>query len=258
MQLTVRLGLISEQLHLSSAPVPEVRNLPLLNERQTVKVPRQKRRSQSILIPQPINMLLLLLLAVGAVLCTPVPPQKMRVLYDQRQEGEWNVNADFKNIVVMVIPTQTSSGSNAASTLLDFLLRTVPKRSQLRKLQKKKAPAEETMHFIESKTAPYHVDISRSKSHLAKLHPEVPPVVRAEEIVIAKSPAVELVKDGDSHHRAARAFVVTVPEEELKKKEVKKNINFGKSMLKLLGAENEQCGPGLARDEEGVCRTLKN
>lgn len=160
----------------------------------------------------------------------------------------------------MVIPTQTSSTPSTGG-LLDFFVKTLPKRSHLKNLEKKAgaSPGEETLHFIESKTAPYHVDISRSKSQLARLHPDVPAVVNAEEIVIAKSPTIELVKDENPHPRIARAFLLTVPQDEEfdKKKDGKKKKEISKSVLKLLGAENEQCGPGLARDSEGVCRTVK-
>jgi hypothetical protein len=202
----------------------------------------------------------LLVGVVSATLASPLPTESpQRVLYNQRQDGDLNVHAELKNIVVMVIPSQTSSPS--PSHWLDFLLKSLPERSHSKRQQAKKAvPGAETMHFIESKTAPYHVDISRSKSHLAKLHPELPEVIETEEIVIAKSPTVELVKDENPHARIARAFVLTVPQEEgfgKKKDGKKKSKETVKSVLKLLGAENEQCGPGLARDSEGVCRTIK-
>ncbi|EFA09749.1 uncharacterized protein LOC103314279 [Tribolium castaneum] len=220
---------------------------------------RQKRRPQSILATAPVHTMLtptLLLVAAAAALSSPVP----KVLYDQRQEGEWNVHADLRNFVIMVIPAQASSSTPATGGLLDFFVKSLPKRSQLKNLEKKAVPGEETLHFIESKTAPYHVDISRSKSQLARLHPDVPAVVNAEEIVIAKSPTIELVKDENPHPRIARAFLLTVPQDEDfdRKKDGKKKKEISKSVLKLLGAENdEECGPGLARDSEGVCRTIK-
>ncbi|XP_044271113.1 uncharacterized protein LOC123015448 [Tribolium madens] len=221
---------------------------------------RQKLHPQSILATASVHIMLtqtLLFVVVTTALASPVPS---KVLYDQRQEGEWNVHADLRNFVIMVIPTQTSSSTPSTGGLLDFFVKSLPKRSQLKNLEKKGVPGEETLHFIESKTAPYHVDISRSKSQLARLHPDVPAVVNAEEIVIAKSPTIELVKDENPHPRVARAFLLTVPQDEEfeKKKDGKKKKEISKSVLKLLGAENdEECGPGLARDLEGVCRTIK-
>ncbi|RZC42849.1 hypothetical protein BDFB_008410 [Asbolus verrucosus] len=213
-----------------------------------------------------------LIAAISAVLTSPLPSKNgdTRVLYDQRQEGELNILADLRNFVILVIPTTTSTSPTSGS-LLDFLYKAVPKRAHLKRFHQhlkrgQSVPGEETMNFIESKTAPYHVDISRSRNHLTKLHPEPVPVVNAEEIVIAQSPTIALVKD-ENHSRTARAFVLTVPPEEgnssktedkKKKDGKKKNKEAPKSMLKLLGAENEQCGPGLARDSEGVCRTVKN
>ncbi|KAJ8911680.1 hypothetical protein NQ315_005759 [Exocentrus adspersus] len=57
-------------------------------------------------------------------------------------------------------------------------------------------------------------------------------------------------------------FTMTKTEDNKKvvKKDGKKIIKQAptKFTLELLGAENEQCGPGMERDSKGVCRTNKN
>lgn len=127
--------------------------------------------------------------------------------------------------------------------------------------------AEETQHFIEAKTAPYHVDLTKTKE---QLHPG------NEEVLLATSPSVALVKtetDPPSVRsaRSSKAYVFTAPTEEeftvtktedvkkVVKKDGKKHIKEtpAKHTLELLGAENEQCGPGMERDSKGICRTSK-
>lgn len=190
-------------------------------------------------------------------------PAKNRVFYDQRQEGEWNIHTSLKNFVLLVIPSKSSTPQTP--DIISLLSKTIPnailsRNNQLNLFKKQeKIQEEENVNFIESKTAPYHVDISSSKNALTKLHPEV---INAEEIVIAQSPSVALPKEEAVHSRIARAFVLSVPPEEnySKKSTIgkgKKDFSKNKSVLKLLGAEYEQCGPGLARDAEGVCRIIK-
>ncbi|KAJ8955170.1 hypothetical protein NQ318_009063 [Aromia moschata] len=223
------------------------------------------------------------LIIIGFVaysIASPLPSQKHadsnKILYDQRQEGEWNVRADLKNFIVLVIPTPTVSSSSSSPSLLDFLTKSLPSKphKKAEKPEKTDDPdaAQETMHFIESKTAPYHVDITKTKEELAKLHP------KAEEVVVASSPSIALVKstpqeatDRSGRARISRALVFTVPADEefvvtrtedsktVVKKDGKKKVikEVPWDTLKLLGAENEQCGPGMARDSEGVCRTFK-
>lgn len=92
--------------------------------------------------------------------------------------------------------------------------------------------------FIESKTAPYHVDIDENGAK--KQHPEL----------------------NGAAARLSRAFVITVPLEGHKKHEDVLKKKYGKEAggegeMKLLGAENEQCGPGLSRDQDGICRVNK-
>ncbi|KAJ8964518.1 hypothetical protein NQ314_004813 [Rhamnusium bicolor] len=197
-------------------------------------------------------------------------------------EREWNVRADLKNFVILIIPTPSASTSTNAPSLLDFLTKSLPTRTHLNRVKPEKSEhnpdaAQETMHFIESKTAPYHVDITKAKAQLAKLHPN------DDKVVVANSPSVALVKPESEvpvlnpspsarSARISRAFVFTVPADEefvvtktedskkvVKKDGKKKPIKeFPKQTLKLLGAENEQCGPGMARDSYGICRTYKN
>ncbi|CAH0554548.1 unnamed protein product [Brassicogethes aeneus] len=209
---------------------------------------------------------ILVLACVAQVFASPLPKEPKdnegKVLYDQRQEGEWNVRADLQNFVIMIIPTQTSSPSPVGSEvgLLDFLSKSIPKRNHLKRF-KVKAPAAmqsqdvspDTMHFIESKSAPYHVDISKTKTELSKLHPQK----RSEELV-ANSPSLRL----------SRAVVFSVPDEEfvvtrtedhkkVVKKDGKKKIIKEKPTLMLIGEGIEQCGPGRERDEQGICKSSK-
>lgn len=217
-------------------------------------------------------------LLITAVFATPLP-EKADVKFDQRQEGEFNLRADLENFVILLIPTSPTAAPPVSNvSLLDLLSKSVslrphPKRNKHVKKDGNhlQEAAAETMHFIESKTAPYHVDISRNRDQLAKLHPE--------NGVVAESPTVSLLKEREQENRKgssriSRAFVITVPletstsskkvEDVVKKDTLKKDVKrkhfkevTSGSHLKLLGAENEQCGPGLTRDAEGICRINK-
>lgn len=71
---------------------------------------------------------------------------------------------------------------------------------------------QETKHFIESKTAPYHVDISKSKYQISPSN--------TEDTLVASSPTVTLVKNADEGSsligklkkiaRTSKAIVLTV------------------------------------------------
>lgn len=207
---------------------------------------------------------------------SPVPDKRENIRYDQRQEGEFNLRADLENFVILLIPTSPSTpnpspspatGSNIGNiSLLDLLSKSIPfksygKRNKHVKKDGQELDAEtETMHFIESKTAPYHVDISKSHSQLSKLHPPA-----SEDLLVAQSPTVSLMKNGEIEgSRLSRAVVITVPVEAHEKKDVKKDSkkkhtkDVNGDILKLLGAEHEQCGPGLTRDASGICRLNKD
>ncbi|KAF5279186.1 hypothetical protein FQR65_LT03433 [Abscondita terminalis] len=142
---------------------------------------------------------------------SPIPG---KLKYDQRQEGKWNVRADLENFLIFIIPTSNSgSGSSSSNaSLLDFLSKSIPlPHKRNRGHNNKFADLGEkisTEEFIESKTAPYHVDISRTRSHLAKLHPDVN---IPEGVIIAQSPSVALAKHPEEAIRSSRAFVVKVP-----------------------------------------------
>lgn len=219
-------------------------------------------------------------LLAAAVFASPLP-EKADVRFDQRQEGEFNLRADLENFVILLIPTSPTAAPPVSNvSLLDLLSKSVSLRPHAKRNKHVKKDghdlqeaAAETMHFIESKTAPYHVDISRARDQLAKLHPE------AMNGVVAESPTVSLLKEREQENRKgssriSRAFVITVPletstsskkvEDGMKKDTVKKDVKrkhfkevTSGSHLKLLGAENEQCGPGLTRDAEGICRINK-
>lgn len=176
------------------------------------------------------------LFAVGA-LAAPRhrnTPQE-HVKYDQRQEGEFNVRADLENFVILLIPTSPSTAPTPTLGLLDLLSKSIPLRKHNKHATVKKDPTIES--FIESKTAPYHVDIDNNGEDNKKQHPEL----------------------NAAAARLSRAFVITVPHEVVvaKKDLKKKYVKEVEGEMKLLGAENEQCGPGLSRDHDGICRVNK-
>lgn len=185
--------------------------------------------------------------------------------------GELNVRADLKNFVIVIIPTPSVPNASNTASLLDFLSKSLPSRSHVKRIKPSKTPihdaAEETQHFIEAKTAPYHVDLTKAKE---QLHPN------NEEILLAASTNVALVRSEPDlpsvrTARSSKAYVFTAPTEEeftvTKTEDIKKVVKKdGKKIIKeapakhtleLLGAENEQCGPGMERDSKGICRTIK-
>ncbi|XP_023020289.2 uncharacterized protein isoform X1 [Leptinotarsa decemlineata] len=218
-----------------------------------------------------IKTILLITFSLSCAISSPVPSKKGKDAshpkehYDQRQEGQWNVRAHLDNFVIMIIPTQSLVGPSSSSpSILDFFKKTLPKRNHLKRGkhdQKHKRPdsAQETMHFIESKTAPYHVDITKSKSttkdELVESTPEI-------ALITSDIPMANI-----DQKRISRHFILTVPADEeytltrmpgnitASKKVKKTSKEVMKNELKLLGAENEECGPGLERDSIGICRT---
>lgn len=234
-----------------------------------------------------------------------------RVKYDQRQEGDLNVRADLENFVILVIPTNAGASPSTLG-LLDLLSKAIPMRSNNKRQKTVRRPVQptpslledsgevdaldDTQSFIESKTAPYHVDITKSRKNLAKLHPKTQDGGQEELLV---SPNLSLIKaaeeeDAGVEHnedgtrqgrmlRLSKGFVLSMPlevEEDLVKidnkriekskdtirtesKETKKKVGLVKGKdkpaepklkLLLLGAEHdEECGPGYARDDNGVC-----
>lgn len=187
------------------------------------------------------------LLTLFTVACLAAPrhrntPQEY-VKYDQRQEGEFNVRADLENFVILLIPTSPSAAPSPSPSpslgLLDLLSKSIPLKKRNKHTIVKKDPTIES--FIESKTAPYHVDIDENNDDNKKQHPEL----------------------NAAAARLSRAFVITVPldKEVVVKKEAKKDLKKKyvkeEGEMKLLGAENEQCGPGLSRDKDGICRVNK-
>lgn len=191
------------------------------------------------------------------------------VKYDQRQEGDVNVRADLENFVILIIPTTNTNSLG----LLDLLTKAIPSKSALKKRTEAKKPSEEeTQHFIESKTAPYHVDISRTRSHLAKLHPQMK-LADKGEVLIAHSPVVSLSKpqeEVENRARSARKFVINRGNDvkaliltsdiavDVKKNAVEPTERKDSGELLLLGAELVQCGPDQKRDANGICQIVKS
>lgn len=203
-----------------------------------------------------------LLTLVAQISSSPLPSNNLK--YDQRQEGEWNVRADLENFVVLIIPTSSSVGSLG---LLD-LFRKVPRKKIVKHVKKSHADDSsiETQHFIESKSAPYHVDLSKSKANLAKLHPEL---VNEEELLVARSPSISLLKNEEipvlqphKHGRLSKAYILSIPISKASVVESNEKSNDEETKtsgeLHLLGDGIEECGPGLKRDKQGICRIIKN
>lgn len=232
-----------------------------------------------------------LFMLVVQVFSTPVPKhgksEREKVLYDQRQEGDVNVRADLKNFVFLIIPTRSHEENGSSAGLFDLFRSHSRRHGSHWKPGLKQASPEnneigaETKHFIESKAAPYHVDISKSDAHLLNdeiLATQTPPVA------LGLKTTEENSKTNEGQHekstaallrqlrslRFSKAFVLTVPEEDfvltktedekkvvkkdgLKKKSIKKK---NRDELTLLGAA-EQCGPEMYRDVAGVCRLKK-
>lgn len=197
------------------------------------------------------------------------------VKYDQRQEGDVNVRADLENFVILIIPTSSSNSLG----LLDLLTKAIPNKGALKKRAEMKKPIitteEETQHFIESKTAPYHVDISshlaKTRNHLAKLHPQLK-IADKGEVLIAHSPVVSLTKSPDEaeERRSSRNIVINQQDDvkaliltsdiavDLQKPKIDPTERKDTAELLLLGSELVQCGPDQKRDANGICQIVKN
>lgn len=118
-----------------------------------------------------------------------VPPPRRQITYDQRQEGKYNIRADLENFVIMIIPSNPSTGM----TLFDLLSKSARKRSHAKhagkkhnKPEKKPLIEEEEINvqktveiveqptvrvaqeFIEGRT-PYRVDISAVETPVESL-----------------------------------------------------------------------------------------
>lgn len=144
--------------------------------------------------------------------------------YNQRQEGEMNLRADVQNVVFIVaIPSKLPFSLSG----LDGLFKSAKRNSDHEPELQERADVHAMESFIEPST-PYHVEISGDG--LRTPAPDVKPVSGnryiTDEVVIA----------GRRNSN----------------KNVEADVGDG---VKLLGAM-EQCGPGRARDSEGVCREV--
>ncbi|KAF2885321.1 hypothetical protein ILUMI_20853 [Ignelater luminosus] len=212
------------------------------------------------------------LIASILAVCQSSPVPHHRLKYDQRQEGKWNVRADLENFIILVIPTSSSGASNGS--LLDFLSKTIPlpyykkskKHTKVHSQEDENLPNAE--QFLESRKSPYSVDISRTRNHLAKLHPEVnvPENVK-EEIIIARSPSVALAKSQESDEgkekpvRNSRAILITVPmeNENIQRHSIKEVVGGkgGEEIKKTLGMSIDAIEQGLTLAAETQKRPLK-
>ncbi|CAG9864044.1 unnamed protein product [Phyllotreta striolata] len=211
-----------------------------------------------------------IILATIPLVCWASPGKKdapvdAKVLYDQRQEGEWNVRAHLDNFIIMVIPSQ-AAGPTSSPSLLDFLTKSFPKASLLKrsKFSKKPRPQEaipeETLQFIESKTAPYHVDLSKTPLPLP-----YSTVALQADLAKAKEDASPGTPPKTDLIRSRRSTRFYSPVEESKSKTAarkhKKTVKEtgGKSFdFRPMGwQEGRACAPGELRDSYGVCTSLK-
>lgn len=189
--------------------------------------------------------------------------ESTKTLYDQKQEGRWNIHADLKNFLFVIIPTTKSSNSSGPSStaLEQGLLYLLSKSANSRKRnhqQNEKAEedssTEETKHFIESKSAPYQVDISKTSGGLlSKLYPEK---TEDDGVLVAKSPTISLLKDAVSG-RMAKALIISVPSEDI---QISKSKRFRKKAREDQVKRSEagiDCQPGQVRDSYGNCKIFK-
>ncbi|KAL3270334.1 hypothetical protein HHI36_009382 [Cryptolaemus montrouzieri] len=191
-----------------------------------------------------------------------------RVLYDQKQQGGgWNVQAEFKDFLFLIIPDVKRNSSTSSSSLEQSLLYLLSKSANSKRRQhqhihpekseeKASSDEEETDHFIESKTAPYQVDISKNSGGLlSRLYPEKP---KDEGILVAKSPTIALLKDTVGG-RIAKALVLAIPDEDIiitktDKKGLKKKA---REEFRKKNGERLECEPGQVKDSYGNCKILK-
>ncbi|XP_044755135.1 uncharacterized protein LOC123314086 [Coccinella septempunctata] len=191
-----------------------------------------------------------------------------KVLYDQKQEGGWNIHADLKNFLFVIIPAVKStpaanSSALSSSPLEQGLLYLLSKSANAHKHHQhqpthgkpEEEPTEETKHFIESKSAPYQVDISKTSGGLlSKLYPEK---TEDEGVLVARSPTISLLKDPASG-RMAKALILSVPSEDIvitKSKRLKKKAM--EDQLKKSDVNVSNCQPGQVRDSYGNCKVFK-
>ncbi|XP_045474434.1 uncharacterized protein LOC123680537 [Harmonia axyridis] len=192
--------------------------------------------------------------------------ESTKVLYDQKQEGGWNVHANLKNFLFVIIPavksTPTNSSGLSPSALEQGLLYLLSKSANPRKHHHQQSTEENseeetsstdgTKHFIESKSAPYQVDISKTPGGLlSKLYPKN---TEDDGVLVAKSPTISLLKDPVSG-RVAKALVISVPSEDIvisKSKRFKKKGRENQSKN-----QNISCQPGQVRDSYGNCKFFK-
>lgn len=140
-----------------------------------------------------------------------VPPPRRQITFDQRQEGKYNIRADLENFVIMIIPSNPSTGM----TLFDLLSKSARKRSHAKhagkkhnKPEKKPLPEEEeeeieaqkpveiveqptvrvVQEFIEGRT-PYRVDISAVETPVDSLLEIMKPPAPQPESIATILPA---------------------------------------------------------------------
>lgn len=230
---------------------------------------------------------------------SPIPSGGNHLKLDQRQEGEWNVRADIENVLVLIVPSNLNTGM-ASLALLDLfrkaptnkkVVKNVRKNQQINTSTEEQTANEEnrsnlneeiaqqidgashqidrsqqieTQHFIESKTAPYHVDLTKTRTNLVKLHPNVENDDDRDLLIAAHSPAISIFKNSDNNNleRNSRAYVISIPVNKGKLINSKNYKNNKEKELtetenwRLLGDGIENCGPGLVRDSKGICKTV--
>lgn len=155
----------------------------------------------------------------GAVLTSSFPT----ILYDQRQEGKYNVRADLENIQLLVIP----STPTASESLFDLLMKSslkrqnqkLTKRKKLRLQNKTQAqqlsgesneniysiPSQQKQDnsFIEGRT-PYHVDISSTQVLPSLDNKIVRRGINVPELSSEHNPVFSIM---DNYHRNGKAIV---------------------------------------------------
>ncbi|XP_022900112.1 uncharacterized protein [Onthophagus taurus] len=205
---------------------------------------------------QILHLQYLLIIVVTVTTILALPTSKPIVKFDQRQDGNLNVRTDLQNIVVIIAPPPNGS---LIDLLISGFFKGLSRKHQHRPhvAVVKNDDEQETQNFIESKTAPYHVDLTkRDGNGKNKIRPDVE---KTQEVLVGRG---KFDDTHDSHkelQRFARAYIVSIPNE--LDDEENEEIGIGKTSkikekLVLLGATLEQCGPDRRRDENGICRFI--
>lgn len=199
-----------------------------------------------------LTKLLVILLSATFSLAAPTST------YDQRQDGERNVNLELQNFIILAArPTSETDMFGLALTELFDLRRSSASAQQIMGLGSQSDP--------EGKNSPVQDELKLDKTkELADVSLDEQPKVEKP----SKQEMVVLVQQGDNKTARSLEDVVRTLRN-LKGKEALIERDVGKSKvvkykfietaddplsLKLIGDAVENCGPGRSRDRSGICQ----